>query len=149
MIKLYCCHNLLQLQGTICFGTVVSTRDQSTANCTNLFFWLSYTDQSNNTQIIRTGNNNNSITIINNNNYNNNNNNIYDNKRSNRPFLDVVSYGSISWKKRIYIIDYWYDQSGPSEQYFSQITLPKGIRLLSTNIAHCEVAISKAYVTKN
>ena len=38
--------------------------------------------QSNNTQIMRTGNNNDSITIINNNN-NNNNNNIYDNNRSN------------------------------------------------------------------
>ena len=43
------------------------------------FFWLSYTDQSNNTQIMRAGNNNDSIRIIN----NNNNNNIYDNNRSN------------------------------------------------------------------
>ena len=41
-------------------------------------------------QIMRTGNNNDSITIINNNN-NNNNNNIYDNNRSNWPFLDVVT----------------------------------------------------------
>ena len=53
------------------------------------FFWLSYSHQSSNTQIMRTGNNNDSITIINNNN-NNNNNNIYDNSRSNWPFLDVV-----------------------------------------------------------
>ena len=37
---------------------------------------------------MRTGNNNDSITIINNN--NNNNNNIYDNSRSNWPFVDVV-----------------------------------------------------------
>ena len=35
---------------------------------------------------MRTGNNNDSITINN----NNNNNNIYDNNRSNWPFLDVV-----------------------------------------------------------
>ena len=53
------------------------------------FFLLSDTDQSNNTQILRTGNNNDSITILNNNN-NNNNNNIYDINRSNWPFLDVV-----------------------------------------------------------
>ena len=50
-------------------------------------FLLSDTDQSNNTQILRTGNNNDSITILNN---NNNNNNIYDNNKSNWPFLDVV-----------------------------------------------------------
>ena len=50
------------------------------------FFLLSDTEQSNNTQILRTGNNNDSITIRN----NNNNNNIYDNNRSNWPLLDVV-----------------------------------------------------------
>ena len=50
------------------------------------FFLLSDTEQSNNTQIMRTGNNNDSITILN----NNNNNNIYDNNRSNWPLLDVV-----------------------------------------------------------
>ena len=49
------------------------------------FFLLSDTEQSNNTQILRTGNNNDSITIR-----NNNNNNIYDNNRSNWPLLDVV-----------------------------------------------------------
>ena len=68
----------------ICFDSA----SQSTVNCTNLF-WLSDTDQSNNTQIMRIGNNNDSITIINNNN-NNNKNNIYDNNRCNWPFLDVV-----------------------------------------------------------
>ena len=48
------------------------------------FSLLSHADQSNNTQIRRTGNNNDSITIINNNNNNNSNtNNIYDNNRSN------------------------------------------------------------------
>ena len=54
------------------------------------FSLLSHADQSNNTQIRRTGNNNDSITIINNNN-NNNNNNIYDNNRSNWPFRDAVT----------------------------------------------------------
>ena len=62
----------------ICFDSA-SHRVQPTVPT---FFLLSDTDQSNNTQIMRTGNNNDSITIINNNN-NNNNNNIYDNNRSN------------------------------------------------------------------
>ena len=69
----------------ICFDSA-SQRVQPTVQT---FVWLSDTDQSNNTQIMRIGNNNDSITIINNNN-NNNNNNIYDNNRSNWPFLDVV-----------------------------------------------------------
>ena len=81
MMKLHCCHNLLQLQGTICFDSA-SQRLRPTVPT---FFWLSYTDQSNNTQIMRTENNNDSVTIINNN--NNNNDNIYDNNRSNWPFL--------------------------------------------------------------
>ena len=50
-------------------------------------------------------------------------------------------------KDIIYIIDYWYDQSGSSEQYTipldNSVTLPKGITPLSNNIAHCEVVISK------
>ena len=75
MIKSNCCHNLLQLQGTICFDSTSKK--------------VSFTDQSNNTEIMRTGNNNDSITMINNNNSNNNN-DIYDNKRSNWPFLVVV-----------------------------------------------------------
>ena len=54
---------------------------------------------------MRTGNNNDSITIINNNN-NNNNNNIYDNSRSNWPFVDVVRMEVYNeWKDIIYIID--------------------------------------------
>ena len=69
----------------ICFDSA-SQRVQPTVPT---FVWLSDTDQSNNTQIMSIGNNNDSITIINNNN-NNNNNNIYDNNRSNLPFLDVV-----------------------------------------------------------
>ena len=69
----------------ICFDSA-SQRVQPTVPT---FVWLSDTDQSNNTQIMSIGNNNDSITIINNNN-NNNNNNIYDNNRSNWPFLDVV-----------------------------------------------------------
>ena len=69
----------------ICFDSA-SQRVQPTVPT---LFLLSDTDQSNNTQILRTGNNNDSITILNNNN-NNNNNNIYDNNRSNWPFLDVV-----------------------------------------------------------
>ena len=69
----------------ICFDSA-SQRVQPTVPT---FFLPSDTDQSNNTQIMRTGNNNDSITIINNNN-NNNNNNIYDNNRSNWPFLGVV-----------------------------------------------------------
>ena len=70
----------------ICFDSA-SQRVQPTVPT---FFWLSDTDQSNNTQIMRIGNKNDSITIINNNNNNNNNNNIYDNNRCNWPFLDVV-----------------------------------------------------------
>ena len=69
MMKLRCCHDLLQLQGTICFDSA-SQRLRPTVPT---FFWLSYTDQSNNTQIMRTENNNDSVTIINNNNNNNNN----------------------------------------------------------------------------
>ena len=74
MMKLQC-HNLLQLQGTICFDSATQ-RVQPTVPT---LFLLSDTDQSNNTQIMRAGNNNDSITIIN----NNNNNNIYANNRSN------------------------------------------------------------------
>ena len=70
----------------ICFDSA-SQRVQPTVPT---FVWLSDTDQSNNTQIMRVGNNNDSITIINNNN-NNNNNNIYDNNRSNWPFRDAVT----------------------------------------------------------
>ena len=62
----------------ICFDSA-SHRVQPTVPT---FFLLSDTDQSNNTQIMRTGNNNDSITIIDKNN-NNINNNIYDNNRSN------------------------------------------------------------------
>ena len=62
----------------ICFDSA-SQRVQPTAPT---FFSLSDTDQSNNTQIMRTGNNNDPITIIDKNN-NNINNNIYDNNRSN------------------------------------------------------------------
>ena len=55
-------------------------------------------------------------------------------------------------KDTIYIIDCWYDQSGLSEQYYlSPIYLDnsaQGIRPLSTNIAHCEEAIGKAYISK-
>ena len=58
-------------------------------SCTNLF-WLSYTDQSNNTQIMRTENNNDSVTIINN---NNNNNNIN--------FMIIIDLTGLSWKERI------------------------------------------------
>ena len=86
MMKLHCCHNLLQLQGTICFDSA-SQRLRPTVPT---FFWLSYTDQSNNTQIMRTENNNDSVTII-----NNNNNNIaiiFMINRSNWPFLDVVRW---------------------------------------------------------
>ena len=75
MIKLYCCHNLFQLQGTICFDSA-SHRVQPTVPT---FFCLSYSEQSNNTQIMRTGNNNDSITRI-----------FIINNRSNWPFLDVV-----------------------------------------------------------
>ena len=50
MMKLHCCHNLLQLQGTICFDSA-SQRLRPTVPT---LFWLSYTDQSNNTQIMRT-----------------------------------------------------------------------------------------------
>ena len=77
MMKLHCCQNLLQLQGTVCFDSA-SQRLEPTVPT---FFWLSYTDQSNNTQIMSTESNNDSVTII------NNNNNIYDNNRSNWPFL--------------------------------------------------------------
>ena len=87
MIKSNCCHNLLQLQGTICFDST-SKKVRPTVPAF-FFFLLSFTDQSNNTEIMRTGNNNDSITMINNNNSNNNN-DIYDNNRSNWPFLDVV-----------------------------------------------------------
>ena len=67
---------------------------------------------------MRTGNNNDSITIINNN-HNNNNNDIYDNNRSNWPFLDVVRMEIYHERKEIiYIIDCSYDQSGPFEQYY-------------------------------
>ena len=54
----------------ICFDSA-SHRVQPTVPT---FFLVSDTDQSNNTQIMRTGNNNDSITIINNNNNNSNNN---------------------------------------------------------------------------
>ena len=47
MMKLLCCHNLLQLQGTICFDSA----SQKLLPTVPTFFWLSYTDQSNNTQI--------------------------------------------------------------------------------------------------
>ena len=76
---------LSQKKKMICFDSA-SQRVQPTVPT---FFLLSDTDQSNNTQILRTGNNNDSITILNNNN-NNINNSIYDNIRSNWPFLDVV-----------------------------------------------------------
>ena len=93
MIKLNCCHNLLQLQGTICFDSA-SQKVQPTVPTFFFFFLLSFTDQSN-TEIMRTGNNNDSITIINNNNSNNNN-DIYDNNTSNWPFLDVVRMDNVN-----------------------------------------------------
>ena len=84
MMKLHCCHNLLQLQRRICFDNA-SQRLQPTVPT---FFWLSYTDQSSNTQIMRTENNNDSVTIINNNN-NNNNNNIN--------FMIIIDLTGLSW----------------------------------------------------
>ena len=84
MMKLHCCHNLLRLQGTICFDSA-SQRLWPTAAT---FFWLSYTDQSNNTQIMRTENNNDSVTMINNNN-NSNNNNIN--------FMMIIDLTGLSW----------------------------------------------------
>ena len=62
MIKLCCYHNLLQLQGTYNLFDSASQRVQPTAPT---FFWLqSYTDQSNNKQIMRAGNKNDSIAQI-------------------------------------------------------------------------------------
>ena len=52
MMKLHCCHNLSRLQGTICFDSA-SQRLRSTVPT---LFWLCYTDQSNNTQIIKSKN---------------------------------------------------------------------------------------------
>ena len=73
---------LSQKNNLICFDSA----SQRVQPIVPTFFSLSDTEQSNNTQIMRTGNNNDSITILN----NNNNNNIYDNNRSNWPLLDVV-----------------------------------------------------------
>ena len=86
-MKFHCCHNLLylQLQGSICFDRA-SQRLQPTVPT---FFWLSYTDQSNNTQIMRTENNNDSVTLINNNNNHNNNNNIN--------FMTIIDLTGLSW----------------------------------------------------
>ena len=57
--------------------------------------------------------------MINNNHNKNNNNDIYDNN-INWPFLDVVRMEIYHERKDIiYIIDCWYDQSGPFEQYYS------------------------------
>ena len=84
MMKLRCYHNLLQLQGTICFDSASQRLPPTVAT----FFWLSYTDQSNNTQIMRTENNNDSVTIINNN--NNTNNNIMN-------FMIIIDLTGLSW----------------------------------------------------
>ena len=84
MMKLRCYHNLLQLQGTICFDSA----SQRLPPTVPTFFWLSDTDQSNNTQIMRTENNNDSVTIINNN--NNTNNNIMN-------FMIIIDLTGLSW----------------------------------------------------
>ena len=86
MMKLRCYQNLLQLQGTICFDSA----SQRLPPTVPTFFWLimSYTDQSNNTQIMRTENNNDSVTIINNN--NNTNNNIMN-------FMIIIDLTGLSW----------------------------------------------------
>ena len=59
MIKLYCCHNLLQLQGANSFDSA-SQRVRLTVP---IFCW-SYIEHPKNTQIGRIGNNNDSIIII-------------------------------------------------------------------------------------
>ena len=82
MMKLHCCHNLLQLQGTICFDSA-SQRLRPTVPT---FFWLSYTDQSNNTQIMRTENNNDSVTIINS-----------DNNNITIIFMIIIDLTGLSW----------------------------------------------------
>ena len=83
LLFLIFCHNLLQLQGTICFDSA-SQRLRPTVPT---FFWLSHTDQSNNTQILRTENNNDSVTVINNNNNNNNDIN----------FMIIIDLTGLSW----------------------------------------------------
>ena len=51
-------------------------------------------------------------------------NNIYDNNRSNWPFLDVVRMEVYNeWKYIIYIIDCWYDQSGIFQRTWESQTL--------------------------